>query len=102
MISANEARKKTEKGLQLESEKDLKEIYAEIEEECEKGNYELYYRGIISKEATAALKEKGYKVRYISGEFDDFGNYYGGFIKINWRRENNWKIKIKNLLQKWI
>lgn len=100
MINANEARTKTEKSLEKEAEDDLKKICSEIEKECEKGNYELNYRGIVGSEAISVLRNKGYKVKYSCGEFDDFGNFYEGYIKISWRRDKNWKIKIKNLFHK--
>lgn len=99
-MDADKARKITEDSLKSISIKDLVKIYEEIEQECVKGNYELFYRGVLSKEAAAELKLKGYKIKYFTGEFDDFGNYYKGYIRINWRRNNNWKIKIKNVLQR--
>lgn len=99
-MDADKARKITEDSLKSISIKDLVKIYEEIKQECAKGNYELFYRGVLSKEAAAELKSKGYKVKYSTGEFDDFGNYYEGYVRINWRRNNNWKIKIKNVLQK--
>lgn len=99
-MNANEARTNTEKCLHKQSIENLVKIYDEIKKECEKGSYELFYRGVVSKEAAAELKSKGYKVKYSAGEFDDFGNYYEGYVRINWRRRNNWKIRVKNMLQR--
>lgn len=99
MIKVNEARIKTENSLKEKAKDDLKAIYTEIDKECAKGSYELLFRGIISKEAMAALKQEGYKIKYFSGEFDDYGNCYDGYFKISWRRKKNWKIIVKNLLQ---
>ena len=38
------------------------------------------------------LREMGYKVKYCSGEFDDFGNYYSGYFSINWRKRKRFII----------
>ena len=85
-MDADKARKITEDSLKSISIKDLVKIYEEIEQEYAKGNYELFYRGILSKEDAAELKSKGYKIKYSTGEFDDFGNYYSGYFSISWRK----------------
>lgn len=87
MVSAEEMRRKTELGLKRRAEKTLGELWTELEKSAEAGEYEILYRGTLTQEAVSALKEMGYKVKYCSGEFDDFGNYYSGYFSINWRKK---------------
>ena len=92
MVSAEEMRRKTELGLKKRAEKTLGELWTELEKSAAVGEYEILYRGTLTQEAVSTLREMGYKVKYCSGEFDDFGNYYSGYFSISWRKRKRFVI----------
>lgn len=62
VISAETARQLTEKKLKLLRETELANIFEEIHNAIEDGNYDITISSIISEETTKKLKELGYKV----------------------------------------
>lgn len=62
MITAKDARNKTEMGKRTELEGELQFLNDAIVKEAERGNYVVRFEGLLSEEAAAFLTKYGFKV----------------------------------------
>lgn len=62
MITAKDARVKTEKGKRTELEGELQFLNDAIVKEAERGNSVVRFEGLLSEEAAAFLTKYGFKV----------------------------------------
>lgn len=91
-MNAQEARERTKENLEKIAEQDLIKVFEEIENRCIEGKYELFFEGILSAAAIEGLEQRGFKVKYVTGDLDDYGEYYDGYFRINWKeRRKLWR-----------
>ena len=77
MISASEARKKTENNINNCATKELSEIMQEIDEAIEDGKFSISNDGYLQSKTKQRLEELGYKVKTGS-------QYNESYYSVNW------------------
>ena len=85
IISSDTIREKTRAAIEEKHQEHTKQLIEQIEKASAEGRYEVSYHGILDKKTIAAFKEKGYKIKYNYGDFDEYGNFYDGFFTVSWK-----------------
>jgi len=77
---------KTVKIRKEKAKKDLEVIKNKIDKAVEEGEMGVYLHDItIDNISVEELRSRGFRVHLFSGDIDDYGNFYQGFIKISWK-----------------
>ena len=102
MINVQEAYEESLKNREMNNAKVLDEIEERILEAIKKGSFEIYFK---SKEelyfgagVVEDLHSRGFKVKIISPDMDEYGRMYPGYIKISWKHgkeKADWKTRFK-------
>ena len=85
IISSDTIREKTRAAIEERHQEHTKQLIEQIEKASAEGRYEVSFHGILDKKTIAEFKEKGYKVKYNYGDFDEYGNFYDGFFTVSWK-----------------
>lgn len=85
MVTAQGAHMNTVDALKAKTEPILKQIEEKILKEAAEGEFETYYAETVTTEVIDKLRAMGYKVKVVSSDIDDYGNFYPGFIRIDWK-----------------
>ena len=84
VISASDARERSDNSSKLRVEEELLEVYGEVYDASGKGNYEANIYKKLSNKALERLTELGYKYEPIGKNSMDEGFRQTGF-KISWK-----------------
>ena len=77
---------KTIEARKEKAKKDLEIIKNKIDEAVGEGKMEVFLYDItIDNISVEELRSYGFRVHLFSGDIDDYGNFYQGFIKISWK-----------------
>ena len=85
IVSSDIIREKTRAAIEKRHQEYTKQLIEQIEKASAEGRYEVSYHGILDKKTVAAFKEKGYKIKYNCGDFDEYMNFYDGFFTVSWK-----------------
>lgn len=85
IISSDTIREKTKAAIEERHQEHTKQLIEQIKKASAEGRYEVSFHGILDKKTIAAFKEKGYKIKYNYGDFDEYGNFYDGFFTVSWK-----------------
>lgn len=102
MIKAEEAYEKSKKTTEFNNGKVLDQIEEKIEEAINQGKFEIYFmennRENFGIGVAEDLRSRGFKVKIIGPDIDEYGKMYPGCIKISWkcgREKTNWMTRFK-------
>lgn len=77
---------KTIEARKEKAKKDLEIIKVRIDDAAAAGEMEVCILNMTLEEATIEeLKVRGFRIRIVSEDMDDYGHFYQGFIRISWK-----------------
>lgn len=77
---------KTIEARKEKAKKDLEIIETRIADAAAAGEMEVCILNMTLEEVTIEeLKVRGFRIRIISEDMDDYGHFYQGFIRISWK-----------------
>lgn len=102
MLKAEEAYEKSKKKTEYNNGKVLDQIEKQIEEAINQGKFEIYFmendRENFGIGVVEDLRSRGFKIKIISPDMDEYGQMYPGYLKISWkcgREKTNWMTRFK-------
>lgn len=77
---------KTIEARKEKAKKDLEIIKTRINDAAAAGEMKVCILNMALEEDTIEeLKVRGFRIRIVSDDMDDYGHFYQGFIKISWK-----------------
>ena len=102
MLKVEEAYEKSKKTTEFNNGKVLDQIEEQIEEAINQGKFEIWFmennRENFGIGVVEDLRSRGFKVKMISPDMDEYGRMYPGYIKISWKHgkeKADWKTRFK-------
>lgn len=87
--SIDEVIKETIIARKKKEDKNVAEVWAEIEEAASAGYNTICLQDImLNKETIEDFRKEGFLVKISSASMDDWGNFYNGWIEISWKKKN--------------
>ena len=85
MLTAQGAYMETKKAIEGKDKEILEDIEKEMRKVIVNGGFEMYYKKVIAETVVQDLKNRGFKVKAVWAEMDDFGNVYPEYLRIAWK-----------------